>query len=126
MDNVILGHVLKGVVQIFIYLSMKFAIYMSETVVGRQSCHQMNLFQVIKKDLQPRGLYLNNLDDLNRLREVAFDKAQWRAKFLYTVPIGAIVISKDNATRIEYKSARFEQWGLRPHCSGADAAPVTA
>ena len=64
-----LGHVLKGVVKIFIYLSMKFAIYMSETVVGRQSCHQMNLFQVIKKDLQPRGLYLNNLDDLNRLRE---------------------------------------------------------
>ena len=84
-----LGHVLKGVVKIFIYLSMKFAIYMSETVVGRQSCHQMNLFQVIKKDLQPRGLYLNNLDDSNRLREVAFDRAQWRAKFLYTVPIGA-------------------------------------
>ena len=89
MDNVRSCIKIKGVVKIFIYLSMKFAIYMSETVVGRQSCHQMNLFQVIKKDLQPRGLYLNNLDDLNRLREVAFDRAQWRAKFLYTVPIGA-------------------------------------
>lgn len=44
---------------------MKFAISMSETVVGRQSCHQMNLFQVIQKDLQ------NSLDDLNRLRKVA-------------------------------------------------------
>ena len=76
-------------IYIFVNEVCYLSIYMSETVVGRQSCHQMNLFQVIKKDLQPRGLYLNNLDDLNRLREVAFDRAQWRAKFLYTVPIGA-------------------------------------
>jgi len=84
-----LGHVLRSSEDTPAYLSMKFAISMSETVVGRQSCHQMNLFQVIQKDLQSRGLHLNNLDDLNRLREVAFDRAQWRAKFLYTVPIVA-------------------------------------
>ena len=36
----------------------------------------MNLFQVIQKDLQSRGFFLNNLDDLNRLREVAFNRAQ--------------------------------------------------
>jgi len=84
-----LGHVLRSSEDTPAYLSMKFAVSMSETVVGRQSCHQMNLFQVIQKDLQSRGLHLNNLDDLNRLREVAFDRAQWRAKFLYTVPIVA-------------------------------------
>ena len=76
-----LGHVLRSSEDTPAFLSIKFAIYMSETMVGRQSCQQMNLFQVIKKDLESRYLYLNNMNDFYRLRTLALDRGGWRALF---------------------------------------------
>ena len=82
-----IGHVLRSSEDTPAFMSLKFAISMSETLVGRTSCHQMNLFQVIKKDLEIRKLDLKTLDDLDNLRNIASDRAKWRAKF--TVPIAA-------------------------------------
>ena len=43
--------------------------------VGRP---QSNLFSLIKQDLNKRNLFLNNINDLNYLRNIAYDRASWR------------------------------------------------
>ena len=45
---------------------------------GRVGRPQTNLFTLIKRDLTDRNLFLTNLNDLNYLRNVAFDRAAWR------------------------------------------------
>ena len=77
-----LGHVLRSDVDTPALRSLKFAIYMSENYVGRQSYHQINLFNVIKNDLLIRNLYLRNHNDLAYLRNLAFDKSFWRSMII--------------------------------------------
>ena len=74
-----LGHILRSNEDTPALHSLKFAIYMSENYVGRQSCHQINLFNVIKNDLRIRNIYLNNQNDLIYLRKLASDKRVWRS-----------------------------------------------
>ena len=76
-----LGQVLRSKDDTPAFMSLKFAISMSETLVGRPSCHQMTLYQVIKNDLKTRQFDLNSLDDSNYLRSVASDRTKWREKF---------------------------------------------
>ena len=45
---------------------------------GRVGRPQSNLFSLIKCDLTARNLRLNNIYDLNNLRDIAFDRAYWR------------------------------------------------
>ena len=79
-----LGHVLRSNVDTPAFMSLKFAIYMSENYVGRLGCHQFNLFNVIKRDLEMRNIYLNNFNDLMYLQNFAFNRSDWRTKFLAT------------------------------------------
>jgi hypothetical protein len=72
-----LGHVLRGPVEGPAYTSLLFAIN-SLDIKGRVGRAQSNLFSLIKHDLNVRNLFLNNLNDLNYLRNIAFDRASWR------------------------------------------------
>jgi len=72
-----LGHVLRGPVDGPAYTSLSFAVN-SLQMPGRVGRPQTNLFTLIKRDLSDRNLFLNNLNDLNYLRNVAFDRAAWR------------------------------------------------
>ena len=77
-----LGHILRTNVNTPAFRSLKFAIHMNENYVGRQSRHQINLFDVIKNDLLIRNIYLHNHNDLIYLRQLAFDKRFWRSMIL--------------------------------------------
>ena len=72
-----LGHVLRGPVEGPAYTSLVFAIN-SLDMKGRVGRPQSNLFSLIKHDLNVRNLFLNNLNDLNYLRNIAFNRASWR------------------------------------------------
>ena len=72
-----LGHVLRGPVDGPAYTSLSFAVN-SLQMPGRVGRPQTNLFSLIKRDLSDRNLFLNNVNDLNYLRNVAFDRAAWR------------------------------------------------
>ena len=72
-----LGHVLRGPVEGPAYTSLVFAIN-SLDMKGRVGRPQSNLFSLIKHDLNERNLFLNNINDLNYLRNIAYDRASWR------------------------------------------------
>ena len=57
------------------YTSLVFAIN-SLNMKGRVGRPQSNLFSLIKHDLNERKLFLNNINDLNYLRNIA--RASWR------------------------------------------------
>ena len=72
-----LGHVLRGPVDGPAYTSLVFAVNTMQ-YPGRVGRPQSNLFSLIKRDLQDRDMFLNNIHDLIYLRNIAFDKANWR------------------------------------------------
>ena len=72
-----LGHVLRGPVDGPAYTSLVFVINTLQ-MKGRVGRPQSNLFSLVKRDLQNRSISLNNLDDLNYLRNVAYDRPGWR------------------------------------------------
>ncbi|KAL5253305.1 hypothetical protein ACHWQZ_G013176 [Mnemiopsis leidyi] len=72
-----LGHVLRGPVDGPAHTSLVFAIN-SLNMKGRVGRPQSNLFSLIKQDLNERNLFLNNINDLNYLRNIAYDRASWR------------------------------------------------
>ena len=78
-----LGHVLRGPVEGPAYTSLVFAIN-SLDMKGRVGRPQSNLFSLIKHDLNVRNLFLNNLNDLNYLRNIAFNRASWRRMQILT------------------------------------------
>ena len=59
------------------YLSLVFAVNTLH-YQGRLGRPQSNLFSLILHDLSVREICLNNLHDLNHLRYIAQDRAQWR------------------------------------------------
>ena len=72
-----LGHVLRGPIDGPAYSSLIFAVNTLQ-YQGRRGRPQSNLFSLILHDLSVRELHLNNLHDLNYLRFIALDRAQWR------------------------------------------------
>ena len=72
-----LGHVLRGPVDGPAYSSLVFAVNTLQ-YQGRRGRPQSNLFSLILNDLSVRKIFLNNLHDLNYLRFIAHDRAQWR------------------------------------------------
>ncbi len=73
-----LGHVLRGPVDGPAYTSLVFAVN-SLRMPGRVGRPQSNLFSLIRRDLNDRNLFINNLNDLNYLRNIAFNRANWRS-----------------------------------------------
>ena len=72
-----LGHVLRGPIDGPAYSSLVFAVNTLQ-YQGRRGRPQSNLFSLILHDLSVREICLNNLHDLNYLRYIAQDRAQWR------------------------------------------------
>ena len=72
-----LGHVLRGPWNGPALTSLVFAVN-TLNKPGRRGRPQSNLFSAIRQDVNSRDLHLNSLDDLLYLRNVAFDRANWR------------------------------------------------
>lgn len=72
-----LGHVLRGPVNGPAYTSLLFAVN-SLQMPGRVGRPQTDPSSLIKLDLSDRNLFLNNVNDLDYLRNVDFDRAAWR------------------------------------------------
>ena len=72
-----LGHVLRGPINGPAYSSLVFAVECLK-MPGRVGRPQTNLFSLIKHDLNGRNLSLNNINDLNYLREFALNRDNWR------------------------------------------------
>ena len=72
-----LGHVLRGPVNSPSYTSLVFAINTLQ-YPGRVGRPQSNLFSLIQRDLRDRHMFLNNMNDLIYLRNIAFNKVNWR------------------------------------------------
>ena len=68
---------LRGPVDGPAYSSLTFAVN-SLQMKGRVGRPQTNLFSLIQRDLLNHNMYINNIDDLNNLRLLAFDRAKWR------------------------------------------------
>ena len=60
------------------YSSLMFAVN-SLNMKGRIGRPQSNLFSLIQHDLVERNLVLNDIDGLNNLRNLAFDRYGWRS-----------------------------------------------
>ena len=72
-----LGHVLRGPTDGPAYSSLRFAVNTLQ-LQGRRGRPQSNLFSLILKDLSVHKISLNSLHDLDYLRNIAQDRAQWR------------------------------------------------
>ena len=72
-----LGHVLRGPTDGPAYSSLRFAVNTLQ-LQGRRGRPQSNLFSLILKDLSVPRISLNSLQDLDYLRNIAQDRAQWR------------------------------------------------
>jgi len=76
----LLGHILRSADDSPAALALKFAV--TTNCKGRVGAHRKNLFKIIVNDLTRRGLKLNSLNDLNKLKILADDRVAWRNKFL--------------------------------------------
>ena len=72
------GHVLRSSDTTPAMLSLKFAIQSNDNFAGRLGRPQNNLFNLIIGDLEKRNLFVNNLDDLNDIRDIASCRKCWR------------------------------------------------
>ena len=77
----LLGHILRSADDSPAALALKFAVT-TNCYKGPVGAHRKNLFKIIVNDLTRRGLKLNSLNDLNKLKILADDRVAWRNKFL--------------------------------------------
>jgi len=73
-----LGHVLRGPTDGPAFSSLIFAINTLD-LPGRRGRPQTNLFTLLKRDLNDRNLYLNNIYDLFYIRTIALNKSTWKS-----------------------------------------------
>ena len=73
------GHLLRSPETNPASLALHFAVVGTEGWKGRVGRPQANLLDVIRKDLEKREIYMNNLDDLYKLYNIASDRAKWRS-----------------------------------------------
>ena len=72
-----IGHVPRGPTDGPAYSSLRFAVNTLQ-LQGRRGRPQSNLFSPILKDPSVHRISLNSLQDLDYLRNIAQDRAQWR------------------------------------------------
>ena len=77
----LLGRILRSADDSPAALALKFAVT-TNWYKGCVGAHCKNLFKIIVNDLTRRGLKLNSLNDLNKLKILADDRVAWRNKFL--------------------------------------------
>jgi hypothetical protein len=73
------GHVLRLDENSPAFSSLKFAL--TNNLKSRKGRHQSNLFNLLTSDLKSRDMHLKNLTDLVKLRDIAFNRAEWRGLF---------------------------------------------
>ncbi len=74
-----LGHVLRGPTDGPAFSSLVFAVNTLQ-YPGRVGRPQANLFSSIKRDLSNHDMFLNNINDLFYLRNIAFNRVNWRKR----------------------------------------------
>ena len=72
-----LGHVLRSPENSPAQAALCFAIDSMNELPGRLGRHRINLFTVIRKDLENRNMSLSSYDDIIILRNIASDRAKW-------------------------------------------------
>ena len=74
-----LGHILRSDENTPAQLALHFAVNADATMKGRVGRHQNNLFKLLKNDLKLRNISLNNMNDLEILKFLAYDRSKWRS-----------------------------------------------
>ena len=73
-----LGHVLRSDENTAAHQSLSFAIEADSHFSGRVGRPRCNLFNLLKKDLEERNLFMNNYNELNEIRDIARCRKCWR------------------------------------------------
>ena len=73
-----LGHVMRLPENSPAQSSLCFAVDCMNKLPGRIGRHRVNLLQIIRSDLNVRGIELNVYKDIVKLRELASDRQHWR------------------------------------------------
>jgi hypothetical protein len=76
-----LGHVLRSPENSPAQAALCFAVESMNNLPGRLGRHRINLLSVLRNDLKSRNLSLNTYDDIINLRNLAYNRAQWRKVF---------------------------------------------
>ena len=72
------GHILRSAENTPAQTALSFALEGASMHKSRRGRHQINLFNVLKGDLDKRGLLLKDIDDLFNLRILAKDRLLWK------------------------------------------------
>ena len=81
-----LGHVLRSDESTAAHQALLFAVETQDILKGRLGAPRCNLFKLLKNDLDIRGLWMNNFDDLNEIRDLARCRKCWKDRFDYRLP----------------------------------------
>jgi len=72
------GHILRSAENTPAQTALSFALEGASMHKSRRGRHQINLFNVLKGDLDKRGLLFKDIDDLFNLRILAKDRLLWK------------------------------------------------
>ena len=72
------GHVLRSNDTTPAMLALKFAVQSNDNFVGRLGRPQNNLYSLLMNDLCKRNLFLENLESLNEIRDIASCRKCWK------------------------------------------------
>ena len=73
------GHILRSDTTTPAFTSLYFAV--TNNYKSREGRHQCNLFNTLIQDLKYRNIKLDSEIDLQKLRNIAFERSQWRSMF---------------------------------------------
>ena len=84
----LLGHILRMDDNCPASLAFHFAVEISTSLRGRRGRPRTNLFNFIKTDLREHNIELRSVDDILELKNIAYNRAQWRNMFVYDTEYG--------------------------------------
>ncbi len=84
----LLGHILRMDDNCPASLAFNYAVKASTSLRGRRGRPRTNLFNFIQADLRAHDLDLNSVDDILKLKSIAYNRAQWRNMYVYDSEYG--------------------------------------
>lgn len=84
----LLGHILRMDDNCPASLAFRFAVETSTSLRGRRGRPRTNLFNFIKTDLSEHNIELRSVDDILEIKNIAYNRAQWRNMFVYDTEYG--------------------------------------
>ena len=77
------GHILRSDENTPAQLALSFAVDSNESLIGRLGRPRMNIFSVLVNDLKERNLCMNNLSELNEIKDIAKCNKCWANLYGY-------------------------------------------